>query len=71
VKERGAKQVITASLVAHSWAKPMPDIVAFTTDALVLFPWDAQVYMDGKWQPHPELVQALKHQAQPSPRPSL
>jgi hypoxanthine phosphoribosyltransferase len=62
VKERGAKQVITASLVAHSWAKPMPDIVALTTDALVLFPWDEQVYMDGKWQRHPELVEALKQQ---------
>src|SRR5512136_3020585 len=43
VKQRGAKQVITASLVAHSWADPMPDAVALTTDALVLFPWDEQV----------------------------
>jgi uncharacterized protein len=62
VKQRGAKQVITASLVAHSWADPMPDVVALTTDALVLFPWDEQVYIDGQWQPHPELVEALKHQ---------
>jgi uncharacterized protein len=56
-KERGAKQVISATLVAHSWATPMPDVVA-----LVLFPWDAQVYIDGQWQPHPELADALKHQ---------
>ena len=63
VKERGAKQVITAALVAHSWANPMPDVVALTTDALVLFPWDEQVYIDGQWQPHPELVEALKHQS--------
>jgi uncharacterized protein len=62
VKERGAKQVITATLVAHTWAKPMPDVIALATDALILFPWDEQVYQDGKWQPHPELVAALKQQ---------
>ncbi len=62
VKERGARQVITASLVAHSWATPRPAVVALTTDALVLFPWDKQVYRAGKWQPHPELVEALSHQ---------
>jgi hypoxanthine phosphoribosyltransferase len=62
VKQRGAKQVITASLVAHSWADPMPDVVAHTTDALVMFPWDEKVYIGGQWQPHPELVAALKHQ---------
>jgi hypothetical protein len=62
VKQRGARRVITAALVAHSWADPMPDAVALTTDALVLFPWDEQVYIDGKWQPHPELVEALKQQ---------
>ena len=62
VRQRGARQVITASLIAHSWADPMPDVVALTTDALVMFPWDEQVYIDGQWQPHPELVEALKHQ---------
>jgi hypothetical protein len=62
VEERGAKQVITAALVAHTWANPVPNVVALTTDALALFPWDEQVYIDGKWQPHPELVEALKRQ---------
>ncbi len=62
VKERGAKQVITATLVAHSWAKPMPDVVALTSDALVMFPWDEQVYVNGQWQPHPELTDALRYQ---------
>jgi hypothetical protein len=32
------------------------------TDALVIFPWDKQVYQDGKWQAHPELADALKLQ---------
>jgi len=63
VKDRSAKHVITATLVAHSWANPMPDVVALTTDALVLFPWDEQFYQNGKWQPHPELAAALKHQS--------
>jgi len=63
VEERGAKQVITATLVAHSWAQPRPDVVALVSDALVMFPWDEQVYINGQWQPHPELVEALKRQA--------
>jgi uncharacterized protein len=63
VRQRGAKQVITAALIAHSWADPRPDVVALTTDAFVMFPWDEQVYIAGQWQPHPELVAALKHQS--------
>lgn len=59
---RGAAQVVTACLVAHSWATPMPDLVALVSDALVLFPWDRQVYAEGHWQPHPELVEALAAQ---------
>jgi len=59
VREQGASIVITASLVRHSWARPAPDCVALTTDALVIFPWDRQVYLDGQWQIHPELASAL------------
>jgi hypoxanthine phosphoribosyltransferase len=62
VKATGAKQVITASLISHTWAKPMPDHVALVTDALVIFPWDKQVFMDGRWQIHPELEEALRLQ---------
>ena len=62
VKQRGAQQVITASLVAHSWADPMPDVVALVSDALVMFPWDEKIFIDGQWQQHPELVEALKQQ---------
>ncbi|HTP07216.1 MAG TPA: phosphoribosyltransferase [Anaerolineae bacterium] len=63
VKQRGAKRVITASLISHSWAEPLPDVVALTTDAFVMFPWDEQVYIDGQWQIHPEIVDALKRQS--------
>jgi uncharacterized protein len=59
VRALGAADVVTASLVSHSWADPMPDAVALVTDALVLFPWDRRVYVDGAWQAHPEVAAAL------------
>jgi len=40
----------------------MPDHVALTSDASILFPWDRQVYSDARWQPHPETVEALRLQ---------
>jgi hypoxanthine phosphoribosyltransferase len=61
-KEMGAAHVITASLASHLWASPNPDHVALITDALVIFPWDKQIYADGHWQTHPELEGALKLQ---------
>jgi len=60
--EAGAASVTTASLVAHSWADPPPDIVALQSDAFVVFPWDREVYLGGRWQPHPEIVSGLEQQ---------
>jgi hypothetical protein len=60
--ELGARQVITASLVSHSWADPAPQLAALVTDAFVIFPWDAQVRMDGRWVPHPEVEVGLEAQ---------
>jgi hypoxanthine phosphoribosyltransferase len=62
VKALGATRVLTACLVSHSWAKPTPDVVALVSDALILFPWDRSVYVNGEWQLHPELIEALKAQ---------
>ncbi len=62
VRARGAARVITAALVAHSWARPRPDLAALITDALVIFPWDQRVYSEGAWRPHPEIVAALRQQ---------
>ena len=59
---RGARHVTTASLVSHSWAHPAPDVVALLSDALVLFPWDHKVYIEGCWQEHPELAEAIAAQ---------
>jgi hypoxanthine phosphoribosyltransferase len=61
-QERGAERVVTASLVSHSWASPMPDVTALVSDALVIFPWDKSVYIEGRWQPHPEIAAAIQAQ---------
>lgn len=60
--ERGARQVWALSLVAHSWANPGPDFTALTSDALIIFPWDKQVFTGVGWQLHPELESAIRAQ---------
>ena len=62
-RELGASRAVTASLVSHSWANPAPDISALVTDAFVIFPWDRQVLIEGRWQPHPEIVAGLAAQS--------
>jgi hypoxanthine phosphoribosyltransferase len=64
VQDQGASRVITACLVSHSWADPAPAFSALVSDALIIFPWDRQVLIDGRWQPHPEVVAALAAQGQ-------
>jgi hypoxanthine phosphoribosyltransferase len=60
--ELGARQVITASLVAHSWTDPAPHLTALVTDAFVIFPWDAQARVAGQWLTHPEIEAGLRAQ---------
>ncbi|MBN2533197.1 MAG: hypothetical protein JXB88_09915 [Spirochaetales bacterium] len=60
--DHGARHVITASLVSHTWADPKPDYVVLETDELVIFPWDYTVYKDGKWIIHPEYEEAIRLQ---------
>ena len=62
--ELGAHQVITVSLVAHSWADPAPQLTALLTDAFVIFPWDREVRVDGRWVPHPEVEAGLREQGE-------
>jgi hypothetical protein len=69
VHELGAARVVTASLCAHSWADPAPTHTALATDALVIFPWDRQVLVDGRWELHPELEQAIRAQQDRAPGP--
>lgn len=60
--ERGAARVVTATLAAHSWASPQPDVVALVSDELVVFPWDTRILVDGRWKPHPEVEAAIEAQ---------
>jgi hypoxanthine phosphoribosyltransferase len=62
ILDKGASKVITATLVAHSWADPLPDCIALISDALIVFPWDRDVLIDGRWTPHPELEEARSAQ---------
>jgi hypoxanthine phosphoribosyltransferase len=64
--ERGARQVWTLSLVAHSWADPQPDFTALNSDALIVFPWDKQVLTSEGWKLHPELESAMRAQDESS-----
>jgi hypoxanthine phosphoribosyltransferase len=58
-KVLGAKEIVTACLVSHSWAKPAPQVSALVSDAFVIFPWDKQVLENGKWIAHPEVIAGL------------
>ncbi|OGO63583.1 MAG: hypothetical protein A2030_07605 [Chloroflexi bacterium RBG_19FT_COMBO_50_10] len=59
----GALQVVTASLVAHSWADPAPHVSALVSDEFIIFPWHQQVLVGGKWIIHPEIEAGLKAQS--------
>jgi hypoxanthine phosphoribosyltransferase len=61
---QGAAKVITACLASHNWARPAPDIAALVSDAFIIFPWDQQRYIDGKWQVTPEVAAGLQAQSQ-------
>jgi hypoxanthine phosphoribosyltransferase len=65
--ELGARQVITASLVRHSWADPAPQLTTMVTDAFVIFPWDEKVRVNGVWVPHPEVEAGLMAQGEEGP----
>jgi hypoxanthine phosphoribosyltransferase len=60
--DHGAARVVTAALVAHSWADPQPDIVSLVSDEFVVFPWDAQILENGRWVTHPEVEAAIQAQ---------
>jgi len=64
--ELGALQVVTACLVSHSWADPAPQVSALMSDEFVIFPWNQQVLVHGKWRVHPEIVAGLKAQSRGS-----
>lgn len=57
-------------MYAHTWGVSIPDYIGLITDALLLNPWDREILRDGRFQFHPEYVEALAHQGV-DPDPSL
>jgi hypoxanthine phosphoribosyltransferase len=58
----GAASVRSAVLYSHSWGAEIPDYIGLISDALILNPWDREIWRDGRFQFHPELAQALASQ---------
>jgi hypoxanthine phosphoribosyltransferase len=58
----GALNVVTSSLVTHTWADPFPQISAMVSDEFIIFPWDREVLVGGKWMTHPEITTGLNAQ---------
>ncbi len=58
----GAAATRTAVLYAHSWSADLPDYIGLISDALILNPWDREIFRDGAFQYHPEYAAALAQQ---------
>jgi hypoxanthine phosphoribosyltransferase len=70
VEAMGADQVRSAVLYAHTWGASVPDYIGLITDALLLNPWDREIFKDGTFQFQPEYASALALQGL-APDPSL
>jgi hypoxanthine phosphoribosyltransferase len=62
VEALGARAVKSAVLYAHTKGVPVPDYIGLITDALILNPWDREIFQDGAFQFHPEYAGALAQQ---------
>jgi uncharacterized protein len=62
VMQLGAAEARSAVLYAHSWATEVPDYIGLISDALILNPWDREIWKDGAFQVHPEYLGALEQQ---------
>jgi hypoxanthine phosphoribosyltransferase len=66
VKEKvmamGAAEARSAVLYAHSWGTEMPDYLALVTDALLINPWDREIFREGEFLFSPEYADALRQQ---------
>jgi hypothetical protein len=62
VETMGARAVKSAVLYAHTKGVSVPDYIGLISDALILNPWDREVYRDGAFRFHPEYVEALAQQ---------
>jgi hypoxanthine phosphoribosyltransferase len=63
VEGMGASAIKSAVLYAHTWGVAVPDYIGLVSDALLLNPWDREIYKYGRFRFHPEYVGALAQQA--------
>jgi hypoxanthine phosphoribosyltransferase len=66
----GAAAVRCAVLYAHTRGVDVPDYIGLVSDELLLNPWDREIFKDGAFVFHPEIVAALGEQGI-APAPSL
>ncbi|GAB4461457.1 MAG: hypothetical protein Kow00120_28720 [Anaerolineae bacterium] len=66
----GAGAVRSAVLYAHTRGATTPDYIGLVSDALLLNPWDREIFKDGAFRFHPEYVDALAKQGV-TPGPDL
>jgi hypoxanthine phosphoribosyltransferase len=62
VESMGARDVKSAVLYAHVKGAAVPDYIGLISDALILNPWDREVYREGAFHFHPEYAEALAQQ---------
>ena len=62
VSAMGAQAVRSAVLYAHRKGASVPDYIGLITDALLLNPWDREIWKNGTFQFNPEYVDALHQQ---------
>ena len=62
VEAMGARAVKSAVLYAHSRGVAVPDYIGLISDALILNPWDREVYREDAFHFHPEYAGALAQQ---------
>ncbi len=72
VKEKvlafGARAVRSAVLYAHARGTAIPDYIGLISDALLLNPWDREIWKDGSFKINPEYAEALRQQGlEPDP----
>jgi hypoxanthine phosphoribosyltransferase len=66
----GAVEARSAILYSHTRGAAIPDYIGLISDALILNPWDREIWKEGRFQFHPEYVRALQEQGLPAD-PSL
>ncbi len=62
LQELGAQEARSAVLYAHTRGAGVPEYIGLISNALLLNPWDREIWQDGQFLFHPEYVEALRQQ---------